>query len=123
VRAEERRLTGELARDAQDARLVGDVEPVAAFRFDGGGPVGTHLCEASSCGEPQSFVGCGAGRSDSRGDAAAGIGLAGHARGELGATLASEHEVRVAVDEARHDCPATCIDALVAGASAAGPTH
>ena len=43
MRAEEGGLGGELARDPQDARLVVDVEPVAALDLDGGGAERAHL--------------------------------------------------------------------------------
>ena len=89
------------AGDRQAAGLVGDGEPVAALDLDRRGALALHLGDEPAEVRGELLVGRRAGRGDRGADAAGGVGLAGHPGRELGRPVAGEHQVRVAVDEAR----------------------
>ena len=99
---------------------VGHIQPVAALRLDRGRAERAHLGDAATGARAQLRVAGSARRGDRCRDAAAGVGLAGHARGELGRAVAREDEVRVAVDEARDDAATRRVDARVGRGRASG---
>jgi hypothetical protein len=108
-------LRGELAGDVENPLFCGDLEAVAALDLDGGGALGDRLGEAGGAGRAQLLARGRAGRCYRGHDSAAGVGLAGHARGELGRAIAGEHEVRVRVHESGDDGASGSVDALVGG--------
>ena len=99
VRAEERRLVGELPGDRQAARLVEDREPVAALDLDGRGALAAHLGHQRGDAAGELLVGGGAGGGDGGADAAGGVRRAGHPGGELRRPVAGEDQVGVGVHE------------------------
>ena len=105
VRAEERRLLGELPRHRQAARLVVDGQPVAALDLHRGGALPAHLVDQPGDVRGELLVGRGAGRGDGGADAAGGVRRPGHPGGELLGAVAGEHQVRVRVDEPRDHRP------------------
>ena len=83
VRAEEGRLVGDLAGQAQRALLVVDGEPVAALDLDRRRAEGPHLGDPAAQQAAQLVVGGRPGGRHRDPDAAAVVGGAGHPRGEL----------------------------------------
>ncbi len=103
VRAEEGRVRGELAGDAQAAQLVVEGQAVAALDLDRRRALGPHLGDAGRHEGAQLVVARGAGRGDRDGDAATVVGRARHPGGELGRPVTGEDEVGVRVDETGDD--------------------
>ena len=95
--------------------LVDDAQAVARLDLEGRGALGVqlgHECRETSA---QLVVGRGPRRRHGRSDAARGISLPRHARGELVGAVAAEHEVRVRVDEPRDHRAAAGVDDLDVG--------
>ena len=114
--AEERRLGGQLGGDAHEAGLVVDRGAVAGLDLDRrdagraaprpGGLAPSARSSSSDAARVASIVVL---------MPPASYGRPGHAGGELGGPVAGEHEVGVAVDEARDHAAPAGVDALVGG--------
>ena len=117
VGAEERDLVGRHdGGEAHEPRLVVDGRAVAGLDLDrrDAGPAGLGEPPGRAARAAASSVAARR-RLDRHVDAAGGVRRAGHAGRELGAAVAGEHEVGVAVDEPRDHARPADVDALVGG--------
>ena len=123
VGAEVGGLLGDLAGQAQGPRLVDGRQAVAGLRLERGDATAVQLAGQAREPASQIVIGRGAGALDGAADAARGVRLAGHARGELVSPVAGEHQVGVAVDEARQHGAAVEVDDVVGGAAVGVGAH
>ncbi len=103
VAAQEGDLVGHLAGEAQQPGLVGEGQPVARLDLDDSGSLGVHLVDPGAEQRAELVVGCGPSRGHRAGDPAAVVCRAAHPGVELGAAVAGEDQMRVAVDEGGDD--------------------
>ena len=114
--AEEGDVVGELGGDRAAAALVVDVEPVAGLDLEVVMPARARLGAAAPRASARSSSSLAARVAVGRdADAAGVVRRAGHPGGELVGAVAGEHEVGVAVDEARDHAAPGGVDALVGG--------
>ena len=99
-------VRGDLPGQPQQARLAVRRGRVARLDLQRRDPRRAGLGHPAGQRGPQLLVRRRPGRPDRGGDAAGGVGLAGHAGGELRRPVTGEDHVGVAVDEARQDRPA-----------------
>ncbi len=113
VRAEERRLRGELRRDPQRALLGGGIEAVAGFRLEGRDARVQQLAGQPRHVRPEQVVVGRSGGGDGGADPTGRVRLTRHAGGELRAAVTGEDQVRVRVDEPGQDAPPTEVEGSV----------
>ena len=104
---------GEFFGYLERASFVSHVEAVPRLDLDGGGSGPVSLGESQLDESLQLGGAGGPGRLGSDPDAAAVVGLAGHAAGELLGAVAGENQVRVRVDEAGENARTLSVDSFV----------
>ena len=126
----DRMRRGELPHDAQHLQLALDVERVAALRLARGRAASQHLVEPAPGRDGELLVRRRARRADAADDAAAAgrdlrVGRARKAAPQLVAAIAGEDNVRVRVDQSRHDRAGARVDDDRVGRERAGspPLH
>jgi hypothetical protein len=123
VGAEEGGVLGEALGDVKTASLVGFGEAVPRLDLQGGDAGACGFGAAQRRESLQFGVGCGSGGIDRGSDAACLVRRTRHARGELVAPVAGEHEMRVAVDESGDDTAAARVDAPIGDGSGGFDRH
>ncbi len=113
VSAEECRLVGQLLADAQQPGFVVWCEAVTGLDLDRRDAGGARLGPTLLGERAQQFVVGGAGGVDRRAHSPCFVRTTGHPGGEFVGSITGEHEVRVAVDEARDDAASGGVDAFV----------